>query len=35
MNAQYWIDKLDLEPHIEGGYFKQTFVSSEYINLIR
>ena len=33
MNAQYWIDKLDLEPHIEGGYFKQTFVSSEYINL--
>lgn len=22
--AQYWIDKLNLEPHPEGGYFKQT-----------
>lgn len=23
MNAQYWIDKLELEPHIEGGYLNK------------
>lgn len=24
-DAQYWIGKLDLEPHPEGGYFRQTY----------
>jgi uncharacterized protein len=26
-NAQYWIEKLRLEPHPEGGYFRQTYRS--------
>lgn len=26
-NAKYWIDKLGLEPHPEGGYFRQTYRS--------
>jgi len=26
--ADYWIKQLDLEPHAEGGYFKQSFRSS-------
>ena len=25
--AQYWIEKLKLEPHPEGGYFRQTYCS--------
>jgi uncharacterized protein len=25
--AKYWIDKLGLEPHPEGGYFRQTYRS--------
>jgi predicted cupin superfamily sugar epimerase len=32
MNAQYFIEKLNLEPHIEGGYFKESFVSEQNIN---
>ncbi len=24
-NANYWIEKLQLEPHPEGGYFRQTY----------
>jgi predicted cupin superfamily sugar epimerase len=24
-NADYWIEKLRLEPHPEGGYFRQTY----------
>jgi uncharacterized protein len=24
-NVHYWIDKLQLEPHPEGGYFRQTY----------
>ena len=24
-NAQYWIENLQLEPHPEGGYFRQTY----------
>jgi uncharacterized protein len=24
-NAQFWITKLDLTPHPEGGYFRQTY----------
>lgn len=31
-DAQYWIDKLDLEPHVEGGYFKETYRSHESID---
>ena len=27
MNAEYWIKKLNLEPHPEGGYFRQTYKS--------
>src|SRR5690242_13101043 len=23
--AQYWIDRLKLEPHPEGGFFRQTY----------
>ena len=26
-NAKHWIDKLRLEPHPEGGYFRQTYRS--------
>jgi predicted cupin superfamily sugar epimerase len=26
-DAQYWIEKLRLEPHPEGGYFRQTYKS--------
>ena len=26
-NAKHWIEKLRLEPHPEGGYFRQTFRS--------
>jgi predicted cupin superfamily sugar epimerase len=25
VNAEYWIEKLRLEPHPEGGYFRQTY----------
>jgi predicted cupin superfamily sugar epimerase len=32
MNAQYFIEKLNMEPHIEGGYFKESFVSEQTIN---
>ena len=24
-SAKYWIEKLKLEPHPEGGYFRQTY----------
>ncbi len=27
MNAKYWIDKLGLQPHPEGGYYKETWRS--------
>jgi predicted cupin superfamily sugar epimerase len=27
--VQYWIDKLGLEPHPEGGYFKSTYAAGE------
>ncbi|MBP2144030.1 putative cupin superfamily sugar epimerase [Methanococcus voltae] len=32
-NSKYWVDKLDLEPHIEGGYFKRIYQSSECIHI--
>jgi uncharacterized protein len=25
VNAQYWIDELKLEPHPEGGFYRQTY----------
>lgn len=25
LNAEYWIDRLNLEPHPEGGFFRQTY----------
>lgn len=28
-NAEYWINKLKLEKHIEGGYFRETYRSEE------
>jgi predicted cupin superfamily sugar epimerase len=31
-DARYWIDKLDLAPHVEGGYFKETYRSAENID---
>ena len=29
MNAKYWIEKLNLSPHPEGGYYRQTYKSTE------
>ena len=29
-NAQYWVSKLGLLPHPEGGYYKRTFESEEH-----
>ena len=26
-NAKHWIEKLQLEPHPQGGYFRQTYRS--------
>lgn len=31
MNAEYYISHLHLQPHPEGGYFKETYRSDEYI----
>ncbi|MDH5561623.1 MAG: cupin domain-containing protein [Deltaproteobacteria bacterium] len=31
-NANYWIAKLGLKPHPEGGYFKETYRSKEGIS---
>jgi uncharacterized protein len=31
-NAEYWIKKLDLTPHPEGGYYKETFASNDVIS---
>lgn len=25
MNAQYWIDRLELKPHPEGGHYRETY----------
>ena len=30
-SAKYWIDKLELQKHPEGGWFKEVFRSSEFI----
>jgi predicted cupin superfamily sugar epimerase len=29
--AEYWIEKLHLQPHPEGGYYRETFVGSDMI----
>ncbi|AYE34625.1 cupin [Clostridium septicum] len=31
-SAKYYIKKLGLIPHVEGGYFKESFLSTESIN---
>lgn len=32
MNAHYWIENLQLLPHPEGGYYKETYRSNELID---
>lgn len=32
-SAEYWINKLSLQKHPEGGYFKETYRSSEVIEM--
>ncbi|VXD21500.1 cupin domain-containing protein [Marinoscillum sp. 108] len=34
MNAQYWIDKLGLEPHPEGGYYKEVYRNPNTIQIM-
>lgn len=31
-SAKYYIEKLGLTPHVEGGYFKESFLSNQTIN---
>lgn len=33
MTADYWIEKLQLQPHPEGGYFRETYCADEMIKL--
>ena len=35
MNAAYWIAKLNLLPHPEGGYYKETYRCKEVLNAER
>jgi uncharacterized protein len=28
-NAQYYIENLEMTPHVEGGYFKESFLSTD------
>lgn len=30
-SAAYWIQHLDLQPHVEGGYFRRTYAADEHI----
>ncbi|BAQ61068.1 hypothetical protein of Cupin superfamily [Geminocystis sp. NIES-3708] len=32
MNGEYWIKKLDLQKHPEGGYYRETYRSNDIIN---
>jgi len=32
MKAQYWVDRLGLAPHPEGGYFREIYRSSEILS---
>ena len=29
-SAQYYIEKLDMIPHVEGGYFKESIISEDF-----
>ncbi len=29
-SAQYYIEKLDMTPHVEGGYFKESVISKDF-----
>jgi predicted cupin superfamily sugar epimerase len=31
-SAEYWIKQLHLQPHVEGGYFRETYRAEEGIN---
>ncbi len=31
-NAEYYINNLNMESHIEGGYFKESYISKEEVN---
>lgn len=31
-SAEYYINNLNMEKHIEGGYFKESFVSQDEVN---
>jgi uncharacterized protein len=31
--ASYWINKLNLKEHPEGGYFVETYKSEKFVNL--
>ncbi len=31
-SAEYWIRQLHLQPHVEGGYFRETYRAEEGIN---
>ncbi|MEL6670788.1 MAG: cupin domain-containing protein [Bacteroidota bacterium] len=33
LSAQHWIEKLKLQPHPEGGYYRETYLSEERIPL--
>ncbi len=32
ITGQYWVNKLDLQKHPEGGYYKETYRGSDLIN---
>lgn len=32
VSAQYWIDHLSLQPHPEGGFYKEVFRSNQQVN---
>lgn len=31
-DAAFWIDRLDLRPHPEGGYFRETYRAAEHVD---
>ena len=31
-SAEYYINNLNMEPHVEGGYFKESFISNDEVN---
>ncbi len=31
-SAEYWIDRLDLQPHPEGGYFREVYRSADQLD---